>query len=292
MKLSDQIGRELTAMLANDQPMPFKLTLTGISSHFGVSPMPVRQAVDQLIADGLLRKLDNGRIEPDPDAVAALSEVDVEVAGDQPPDPIEQRIADEVVMRSLTREEHYLREAVTAEGFGVGRTVVRRVFGHLAGQGLLEHVPRCGWLVRPYREKDMLDYLDIRETLEVKALRLARDRLDPAMLQSIREGNHPGGRGKPVKLDNRLHAYWIEQSGNRYIADFFEKHGAFYSAMFDYAVIDKSVQSAMARQHIEVLDALLAGDHRGAVKALVRHIRAQQPNVAGLIDNLTRKAAE
>ena len=290
MKLSDQIERQMLAMLANEQPLPFKLTLSGISKHFGVSPMPVRRAVDQLIADGLLRKLDNGRIEPDPDAIAALEQVAVEVAGEELPDPIEQRIADEVVMRSLTREEHYLREAVTAERFGVGRTVVRRVFGHLAGQGLLEHVARCGWLVRPYREKDMLDYLDIRETLEVKALRLARDRLDPAMLQSIRSGNHPGGRGKPVQLDNRLHTYWIEQSGNRYIADFFEKHGAFYSALFDYAAIDPSAHSATARQHIEILDALLAGDQRAAVKALVRHIRAQQPNVAGLIDNLTRKA--
>ncbi|XAL99679.1 GntR family transcriptional regulator [Phycisphaeraceae bacterium D3-23] len=288
MTLSDRIQRELVVLLAGSDPLPFKLTLTAISSHFGVSPMPVRQAVGELIDQGLLRKQANGRIEVDLVAVAALDSVDVDLIG-EPDGSIEQRITDAVVVRSLTRDEHYLREAEAAEQFGIGRTVVRRVFGQLAGQGLLTRVPRCGWLVRPYREKDMLDYLDIRETLEVKAMRLARDRLDPAVLQTYLEGNDPGGRGRTVQLDNRLHAYWIEQSNNRYIIDFFANHGTFYNALFDYAALEPNATQAMARQHIEILEALIASDLRGAAKALTRHIRAQQPNTAKMIDHLAHR---
>lgn len=286
--LSDRIERDLVVLLADDNPLPFKLTLTGISQHFGVSPMPVRQAVDALLVQGLLHKQSNGRLEVDGEAVAAMEQVIVDGDEGERPDPIEQQIADDIVLRSLTREEHYLREAAAADRFGVGRTVVRRVFGHFAGQGLLRHVPRCGWLVRPYREKELLDYLDIRETLEVKALRLARDRLDPAVLEEYRAGNDPGGRGRPVQLDNRLHGYWIEQSGNRYIQDFFKAHAPFYTALLDFAALEPSAHRAMARQHIEVLDALLARDYRAATKALVRHIRAQQPNVAKLIEQVGR----
>lgn len=289
MTLADRIQREMVALLADEQPLAFKLTLAGISDHFGVSPMPVRRAVDELIAQGLLRKHVNGRLEAVDDAIAALGRVEVEYAGDEQ-DAVDQRITDEVILRSLTREAHYLREAATAEQFGVGRTVVRRVFSRLSGQGMLKHVPRCGWLVRPYREKDMLDYLDVRETLELKALRIARDRLDPAVLEDHRAGNDPGGRGRPVRLDNRLHGYWVEQSGNRYIQEFFEHNGDFYVALFDYAALEPSANKEMARQHIEVLDALLAGDFSTARQALVRHIRTQQLNVAKLIDQLTRGA--
>ncbi|MFI4860708.1 MAG: GntR family transcriptional regulator [Phycisphaerales bacterium JB063] len=287
MTLSDRIQRELIVLLADAEPLPFKLTLTAISKHFGVSPMPVRRAVADLISQGVLRKQGNGRLEVDPVVVATLEQT--EWPGEDDAASIEQRITDAVVTRSLTRDEHYLREAEAAQEFGVGRTVVRRVFGQLAGQGLLTRVPRCGWLVRPYREKDMLDYLDIRETLEVKALRLARDRLDPAVLQTCLDGNDPGGRNRSVQLDNRLHAYWIEQSHNRYIIDFFAHHGTFYSALFDYAALEPGATRAMARQHREILEALLAGDLRTACKALTRHIRAQQSNTAKMIDHLAHR---
>lgn len=289
MTLAQRIEREMVALLADENPLAFKLTLSGISSHFGVSPMPVRRAVDELIGQGLLRKGANGRLEPVAEAIAALEHVDVEVDAEVGQDPVGDRITDEVILRSLTREAHYLREAATAEQFGVGRTVVRRVFGRLSGQGMLRHVPRCGWRVRPYREKDMLDYLDVRETLEIKAMRIARDRLDPAVLEDFRSRNDPGGRGRPVLLDNRLHAYWIQQSGNRYIQEFFEQHGDFYSALFDYAALEPSANREMARQHIEILDALLAGDLPTARRALARHIRSQQPNLVKLIDQLTRQ---
>ena len=292
MTLSNSIQRDLVVMLVDDSPLPFKLTLTAISRHFGVSSMPVRQAVDELIEQGLLRKQANGRLAIDPVAVAALDRIDVNVDGGNHTGSIEQRMTHAVVVRSLTRDEHYLREAEAAEEFGLGRTVIRRVFGQLVGQGLLTRVPRCGWLVRPYREKDMLDYLDIRETLEVKALRLARDRLDPAVLKTYRDGNDPGGAGRPVQLDNRLHDYWIEQSHNRYIQDFFTQHGTFYGTLFDFAAIEPGAAQAMARQHREILDELIAGDLRAAAKALTRHIRAQQPNTAKMIDHLTRRDGE
>ncbi len=290
MTLAERIEREMVALLADDAPLAFKLTLSGISGHFGVSPMPVRRAVDALIGQGLLRKGTNGRLEPVPEAIALLDQIELQGEEDVGQDPVGDRITDEVILRSLTREAHYLREAATAEQFGVGRTVIRRVFGRLSGQGMLKHVPRCGWLVRPYREKDMLDYLDVRETLEIKALRIARDRLDPAVLEGFRERNDPGGRGRPVRMDNRLHAYWIEQSENRYIQEFFAQHGDFYSALFDYAALAPSANREMARQHIEILDALLAGDQPTARRALSRHIRSQQPNLVKLIDQLTRKS--
>ena len=287
MNLSDRIQHELTALLAAGQPLSFRLTLSGIAKHFCVSPMPVRTAVVQMIKQGLLIKHGNGRLEVDYDHLPSPEELAETTPGLDETQEIDRRIADEVVMRSLTHDEHYLREAATAERYGIGRTVVRRVFSRLSGQGLIDHVPRCGWLVRPYREKDMLDYLEIRETLELKALSLARDRMEPAMLDELRQANDPGDRRHGPRLDNRLHQYWIDLADNRYISDFFAGNAAYYAAIFDYAALDPGAKAAMARQHCEILDSLLCGDHQQARRALVRHIRAQQPNVVKLIDQAT-----
>ena len=55
---------------------------------------------------------------------------------------------EEIIRSSLSGEARYLREDQTAQKYGVGRTVVRQVFGHLAGSGMLEHLPRRGWRIR------------------------------------------------------------------------------------------------------------------------------------------------
>ena len=86
------------------------------------------------------------------------------------PRDLETDLAAEVIRKSLEGEGAYLREEATAERFGVGRTAIRQAFLHLAGRGLIVHVPRCGWRVRAFDQADMVAYLEVREVLEIKAL--------------------------------------------------------------------------------------------------------------------------
>ena len=291
MTLSDRIQHELTALFATREPLPFRLTLTGISEHFNVSPMPVRVAVNALIDRGLLIKRDNGRLEINPAALPSADQLAAQVDQLHQAD-LDQRVTNYVVMQSLTQDEHYLRETATAERFDIGRTVVRRVFSRLSGQGLIEHVPRCGWLVRPYREQDTIDYLTVRETLELKALDLARPKLDRGTLQAMRDANQTGESVDEIELDNQLHDYLIECSGSRYIRDFFARNGAYYAAIFDYAALEPEARREMVGQHREILDALIDQDYPRARKALSRHILAQRANVTRMIRHLTERAAE
>lgn len=288
MTLALRIQHDLTALLAHETELPCRLTLTGISEHFGVSPMPVRIAVNNLVDAGILIKQDNGRLDVDRSKIPA----DLPNADSDAPlaeSGLDQQIANDVVMRSLTKPEHYLRESATAERFGVGRTVVRRIFSRLSGQGLIEHVPRCGWLVRPYREQDTVDYLTVRETLELKALDLAKDNLDPQVLREMRDANREDGAPADIELDNRLHGYLIEQAGSRYIREFFARNSAYYDAIFDYAALEPEARREMAHQHRDILDALIAGDYARAREALSRHIRDQQSNVTRLIEHLSNR---
>jgi len=184
----------------------------------------------------------------------------------------------EVMLASLGREPVPLREEALARKHRVGRSVIRQSLGRLSGAGLIEHIPRRGWRVYPIREDDLTAYLQVREVLEVKALELARPRIRKADLLPMLAGNPAVEAGRPALLDNRLHDYMIEKSGNRYLKTFFRQHtAAYFAAAFDHAAPEARVVAEMAAQHRAILEALIARRWDRAREALVRHIRAQKP---------------
>lgn len=289
--ITEFIRQDLGRHLRAGDPPPVPLTLAALSGHYRVSLTPVRHAIDALVADGVLLKQDNGRIRVNP-----RSGRKSHGKASPPPSPpsdaraLEAALTAEVVPLSLRGEPVCLREEATAERFGVGRTVLRQVLSRLAGKGLIEHLPRRGWRVRPFDAADMEAYLQVRESLELRALELARPHLDPADLRRMLRGNRPADG--TARLDNDLHRYLIARAGNRYIADFFEHHGLFYTTLFDYAAPQARVVRAMARQHRAILRALLADDLPTARRALARHIRAQAPVLRRLLEQVVRLTAK
>ncbi|WP_226661672.1 GntR family transcriptional regulator [Microbulbifer aggregans] len=289
MTITEFIKSDVKAVLQAQGRLPYRLTLGAMSEHYKVSLTPVRHAIDELVEEGVIRRKENGRLEALPEA---LEGVELE---SPKPDATESKLYDEirqeVIARSLNQDSEYLREQATAEQYGAGRTVVRQIFSRLAGAGLIEHVPRCGWRVRPFSEQDMHDYLDIREMLELKALELARGHFTDDELKQLLKANRPGKGAAKSELDFDLHDYWIERCGNRYIVEFFKRYSPFYNALFNYAVIDEKVKREMAREHCEIVECLLAKDWKGARKALTSHIREQREAVSRMIDYLNAKDA-
>lgn len=266
MTLSTYIREDLRGRLRRGGARP-KLTLRDLSTHYGVSLTPVRLAVGALLREGSIRKAPNGRLAPGRPPASR----------NPAPSPAarEQGIARDILKRSLQGRAEFLREEAAAREYDVGRTALRRVFSRLVAEGLLEHVPRRGWRVRPFRQEEMEAYLEVREVLELKALELALPRLDRAALRRLLAENRCSG-GDP-HVDGELHAVLIEASGNRYLQDFFRRHGAYFTTLFYYAALGASVVDRMARQHRGILCELLAGRPARAKDALARHIRAQKP---------------
>lgn len=284
MTITEFIKTDVKAALHARGQLPYRLTLGAMSDHYGVSLTPVRHAVDELVEEGVIRRKENGRLELVPNALKGQV-VEAPQSG-SPERKLHEQIRQDVIARSLQQDTEYLREQATAEKYGAGRTVVRQIFSRLAGAGLIEHVPRCGWRVRAFSEQDMHDYLDIREMLELKALDLARDKFSENELRQLLKANRPGHGKDRSLLDFDLHDYWIERCDNRYIREFFARYSAFYNALFNYAVIDEEVKREMAREHCEIIERLLERDWKGARQALSHHIREQRSAVSRMINYL------
>ena len=94
-------------------------------------------------------------------------------------------------------------------------SAIHNILHRLAGEGMLDHIPRRGWRLRRFRQDDLQAFLDVREVLELKALELAGPKLDANELQRMLNANTlPRCSADPPRIDESLHDYLVKTAGN------------------------------------------------------------------------------
>ncbi|MEW4564448.1 GntR family transcriptional regulator [Bremerella sp. JC770] len=277
MSITSYIYEDLKTRIQSNEELPMQLTLESLSDFYEVSFSPVRSAVNRLIKQGILLKGEDRRLTAKKTSNRSSKRAKPKSLP-VPPQDMYDVIANEFVRLSLEGKAIDLREEATAQQYGISRSGLRIIFNRLAGAGLIEHIPRKGWRLRPFRQKDLQSFLEVRELLELKALDLAKEKLDKQRLEEMFAGNQlPKTKTSPPKIDNRLHAYIIEESENIYIQDFFQRHGRYYEILFDWEEMDRAAAIETVHQHHAILQALLDEDWQSAKDALAFHIQNNHP---------------
>lgn len=177
-----------------------------------------------------------------------------------------------------------------AEQWGVSATPVRETFQRLAGEGLVVIEPQRGARVAP---------LSVDEAIEVYELRLL---LDPVALQQSMQA-----AGDDAVFVTEVHDAHRRMVGRHAtVADYHDAHRAFHLAIVSLCpnrrmlaevtqLLDHSQRFQMvgagsvrrgdpAGEHSALLDAVVAGDRRAAVRVLKQHLR-------GTLDAVVASAA-
>lgn len=167
-----------------------------LAQQFGVSRMPIREALQNLLASGLATRLQNRHVVIADDArKLALEEQGTETGEvDRPRVKAEQTAKTQVPMNKIhllpAREQvaAYLRKAIlrqeiregtilnladTARQMGVSVTPVREALQLLAAQGLVRLRPNKGAVVMGINEKAIRDHFAVCTLLEGEAAALA-----------------------------------------------------------------------------------------------------------------------
>lgn len=276
MSIAPFIKQDLIANIRSGKITAERLTLDALSKQYQVSTRPVRTVVQELIKEKYLEKGDNGRL--------AIRSKGVRGQVSPPEKPVDwsEVIANDLVQLSIEGAPALLREETTAQKYGITRFTVRQIFQRLAGRGILKHLPRRGWELRPFRQADLDAYIRVRVGLELMALDLAWPRLVDEDLQAMLARNLlPTKPNQPPICDNSLHGYLVEKSENPFIADFFERHGKYFDALFHWESLDRKAQIQAVQHHREILEALLRRDRAMAEHALENHIRNNHPVLLG-----------
>ncbi|NOY43289.1 MAG: GntR family transcriptional regulator [Planctomycetes bacterium] len=283
MTITKFIKDDLIARIFSSSEQDESLTLGGIASHYSVSITPVRAAVQELVAEGILQKGENRRLGVNRDRLNERVATSPEIKNPKAKnvDPLQshiQEISDYTVRLSIEGEPVFLREESTAKRFGISRSAVRQIFSGLAGHGMLQHIPRRGWQIRPLREKDLDEYIEVRIAMELQALKLARPHLVDKDIRNLLDRNRlPATPTDEPLCDDSLHQYISQKADNRYIANFFEQNSKYFSLLFDWEALDRETKIQTVRQHRDILEAILCKDWSLAESALQFHIRHNHP---------------
>ena len=288
MSIATYIKDDLAAQLLSGRELQVQLTFDSLAEHYKVSYSPVRTAVAELIDEGLLEKGLNRRLKASAPPNVNTRTRRAPKQPELPSDPYEI-IASDLVQLSLRGDPVYLREEATADKYDISRSAIRNILHRLAGEGILDHIPRRGWRLRAFRPDDLRAFITVREVLELKALELSRPKLDPEALKSILNANSPpeSPDARP-QVDESLHEYIIATAGNAYIRDFFERHGRYHRLLFKWEDHDRAAAIETVRQHREILTAMLMKKWSAARKELSHHLLNNHPILSRIGSDFSR----
>lgn len=215
----------------------------------------------------------------------------------------------EVFQGQLHAGQHLATQQL-ANQFGVSHTPIREALISLAGIGVIDLVPNRGAIVRRVVAKDVREIFQVRRALECEAIRSACGHIDVDELESLvnelrrlqeeqagrvhRKSNGQVGRlnhkasnnaqlrsvERARAVDSRLHDLICTSCGNGFLGKEIARLKTLFRAFRDLAWEHDTSQNDFRRveeetgEHLAIVEALLAGDRRQAVRAMSHHIRS------------------
>lgn len=183
-----------------------------------------------------------------------------------------------------------LKENEWAKKLGVSRVAIREALTRLLGEDLVVLGEKGGYFVKPLLPEDIHQVRELREILELGALRLAHKKIKKRDLETLdkicddfRNMYSKGYHGGALEADIKFHESLVEFAGNEkllrlyhtsHIPLFHQKIANKYTNMNDFEQTDM--------EHRKIVQALRAGKLDLAEKTLVRHFARGEADALSL----------
>ena len=184
----------------------------------------------------------------------------------------------ELIVTDGLRLGQPLSEAGLAEQLGISRTPVRDALGRLHAERLVEIQPQQGTFVFRYDATQLQSVLQLREILEVGALRVAlradRRRTIDALAAEVAAGELAVREGPEAfqSADTAFHSAIMSSSQNPELIDAYSRILGRVRAI-RFRAIRKNARFAKSQEdHRAVVAAILAGNDQSAEEVLARHV--------------------
>lgn len=195
---------------------------------------------------------------------------------------VHEHLQDEIISGRLSPGTE-LQEVALAESLGVSRGPIREAIGRLAAEGLVTVRPRRGAVVRALSAEEFLEAYQVREALEVMAVRLAVPKLtadDLGELQRLIDEMSALADSGEVQgffdANAAFHQLFFRTAGNRMLADLYRQ----VRAQTDrHRVRSLELRGNLRRsigEHKAILRAARKGDVERAAHLVSEHIRVPQ----------------
>jgi DNA-binding GntR family transcriptional regulator len=196
--------------------------------------------------------------------------------------PLRVIVYEELKMRILKGEiapGQRLMEVETSEELGVSRTPVREAIKKLEKEGLVVVEPRRGTYAAQISDNDLIEILEVRESLEALAAQYAAKRMKATQkekLKSLAEKYNKAVKdGKltmMIKYDTEFHRILAEGSNNKTLINLIDQLRELL-LRFRYLYYDNTARAEKnPAEHQRIIDAIMDGDEKAAHDATLAHI--------------------
>ncbi len=158
-------------------------------------------------------------------------------------------------------------EGELAARYGMSKTPVREALNLLGQEGLVQVLPRRGYLVAPITLRDVQEVFQLRLWLETAAAELAAEHITEEQLRRLRAlvavrytYRDRASYARFLRANREFHVAVAEASGNRRLAAFVSKLLEDMERIIHLGLDLRDSADEMAAEHAELVDALLRGD--------------------------------
>jgi DNA-binding GntR family transcriptional regulator len=198
---------------------------------------------------------------------------------------IYEHLREQLLSGKVPPHQH-LMEAQIARDIGTSRTPVREAFHSLELEGLIESIPRVGYVVKPISEQEVEEICEIRAAIEGLAARWAMEKAheklvtDLARNISIAEDKVSKGEARTfVDIDAKFHEIIAKFSGSQRLlelAQTLRRHMLRYRVQSIYS-IDNVLRAIEG--HKRILRAIEKRNLEGVGKAVQHHMEQSKKDI-------------
>jgi DNA-binding GntR family transcriptional regulator len=177
-----------------------------------------------------------------------------------------------------------LAEVEQSQRLGVSRTPLREALSRLAAEGLVSTHSGRGVVVTDVSAENVAELFEVREALEVQAARLAARRRDRGVFESLRAEFDDvdellADKHRYYELVARLDATIDAAAANPYLVSTLDGVRTHVARIRRLAQDDPSRLRDAAREHLQILDAIIDGDESRAASATQLHLHNSLRNI-------------
>ena len=184
------------------------------------------------------------------------------------------------------RPNEFLNEQkLCAEMGNISRTPMRDALGRLEQEGLITILPKKGLMVSGITEDDVHSMFEMRLLVEPYALRTYGADIPHGELEHFVQMMHqPDGIEDFCKADDDFHELLMSTLPNKYLRSAYDRiTGLNTRFRIMTGKVSMINQEQTCEEHLEILDAALAGDWDRAADSLQHHLELARDKAEGVI---------
>ncbi|OTG87409.1 GntR family transcriptional regulator [Acinetobacter sp. ANC 4558] len=173
----------------------------------------------------------------------------------------------------------YLNTAQVMEDLEMGRTPINQAIHKLAGEGLLQIIPRKGVMVSPLSIDDALKLIEVRLANELLCLQLVCKKITKQELDSLKvlhekviKASQEFNTLEMMILDRQFHERLSEISDNKWLADILSVIHAQAQRFWASTLSSESHMREVVDEHQAIISALEKRDLSEVEQAASHHI--------------------